>query len=169
MPKRTSTFSPGDRLGMTEKDRRPDEPPVENLFKLYVGATRRRRRKGPYIVRDQYPQIAPPSIVHRQRLPNRRAAVTFDFNVGTHQYTATAGYFIDGPLAGKLAEIFLSNSKAGSALDAAARDSAVLCSLALQHGADIETLRRALMRDSQGIASSPLGAALDLLAQGPRP
>jgi hypothetical protein len=104
----------------------------------------------------------------RRRLPNRRAAVTFAFNVGTHEYTATAGYFIDGPLAGKLAEIFLSNSKAGSTLDAAARDSAVLCSLALQHGADIETLRRALMRDSQGAASGPLGVALDLLAQEPR-
>jgi hypothetical protein len=102
----------------------------------------------------------------RQRLPNRRAAVTFDFSVGAHRYIATAGYFIDGPLAGKLAEIFLSNGHAGSDVDAAARDSAILCSLALQHGADIETLRRALLRDPQGAASSPLGVALDLITGG---
>jgi hypothetical protein len=100
----------------------------------------------------------------RARLPNRRAAVTFSFDVGQHRYNATAGYFIEGPLAGKLAEIFLSNGRAGSDVDAAARDSAILCSLCLQHGAHIETVRRALLRDAQGKASSTLGAALDLLA-----
>ena len=111
---------------------------------------------------DKYrPDTLPSS---RARLPNRRAAVTFSFDVGKHRYNATAGYFIDGPLAGKLAEIFLSNGRAGSDVDAAARDSAILCSLCLQHGAHIETLRRALLRDAQGRASSPLGAALDLLA-----
>jgi hypothetical protein len=111
---------------------------------------------------DKYRSGALPS--SRARLPNRRAAVTFSFDVGAHRYSATAGYFIDGPLAGKLAEIFLSNGRAGSDVDAAARDSAILCSLCLQHGAHIETLRRALLRDSHGRASSPLGAALDLLA-----
>jgi hypothetical protein len=34
----------------------------------------------------------------------------------------------------------------------------------LQYGADIETIRRALCRDSLGRASGPLGAALDLIA-----
>ena len=34
----------------------------------------------------------------------------------------------------------------------------------LQFGCDVEALRRALMRDSQGLASSPVGALLDLLA-----
>jgi len=66
---------------------------------------------------------------------------------------------------GGLAEIFLSNCKAGSHSDAAARDSAVVCSLALQHSVPLETIRRALLRDSRGIASSPLGAALDLLSE----
>ncbi len=45
-----------------------------------------------------------------------------------------------------------------------AQDAAVVCSLALQHGVPLETIRRALMRDSRGNASSPLGAALDLIA-----
>jgi hypothetical protein len=116
-------------------------------------------------VSDEYPHRAPPSTV-RHRLANRRSAITFDFGCGRHRYTATVAYFVDGPFAGKLAEIFLSNGRAGSDVDAAARDSAVLCSVALQHGADIDTLRRALMRDARGVASSPLGVALDLLAGG---
>jgi hypothetical protein len=90
--------------------------------------------------------------------------VTFSFEAGQHQYTASVGYFVDGPLAGKLAEIFLSNGRAGSDVDAAARDSAILCSLALQHGAGLDTVRHALLRDSHGNASSPLGTALDILA-----
>src|SRR6516225_3390965 len=57
------------------------------------------------------------------------------------------------------------NSKAGSHSDAAAKDSAVVCSLALQHGVPVETIRRALLRDARGVASSPLGDALDLLAE----
>jgi hypothetical protein len=54
--------------------------------------------------------------------------------------------------------------KAGSAADVAARDSAIVCSLALQHGADINTIRRALCRDARGQAGGALGVALDLLA-----
>jgi hypothetical protein len=40
------------------------------------------------------------------------------------------------------------------------------CSLALQFGAELETIRKALCRDGQGRASGPLGAALDILAEG---
>jgi hypothetical protein len=46
----------------------------------------------------------------------------------------------------------------------AARDSAVVCSIALQFGIPVDTIRHALLRDARGIANSPLGAALDLLA-----
>jgi hypothetical protein len=60
----------------------------------------------------------------------------------------------------------LSNSKAGSDSDSAAKDSAVVCSLALQHGVPVNVIRKALLRDSHGRASSPLGVALDLLAGG---
>ncbi len=48
----------------------------------------------------------------------------------------------------------------GSAADTAARDAAIVCSIALQFGADVETIRRALCRDRDG--SAQLGAALDL-------
>ena len=47
-----------------------------------------------------------------------------------------------------------------------ARDSAIVCSIALQFGADLEIIRKALCRDSRGHASGPLPAALDRVANG---
>jgi hypothetical protein len=96
----------------------------------------------------------------RERLPNRRASESFSFECNGLHYTATISRYADG----RLAEIFLSNCKAGSHSDAAARDSAVVCSLALQGGVPLDVIRHALLRDGRGIASSPLGQALDLLA-----
>jgi ribonucleoside-diphosphate reductase alpha chain len=96
----------------------------------------------------------------RERLPNRRLGETFELEVGGLRYTATVGRFPDG----RVGEIFLNKHRANSAADTNARDSAIVCSIALQCGADIETIRRALCRDSQGRASGPLGAALDRLA-----
>ena len=76
-------------------------------------------------------------------------------------YTATVSYFADG----QVAEIFVSNHKTGSNADCAAKDAAILASLALQFGAPLETLRNALLRDHQGHAITPVGAALDRLAE----
>ena len=97
----------------------------------------------------------------RERLSDRRACVTFPFQCNGLAYIATVSHYGDG----RLAEIFISNAKAGSHADAAAKDSAVVASIALQFGADVETLRRALLRDSQGRASGPLGVAIDLVAE----
>jgi hypothetical protein len=98
----------------------------------------------------------------RRRLPNRRSSITFDFEVSGLHYTATESRFADG----RLGEVFLSNHKSNSAADVAARDAAITCSIALQHGADVEVIRRALCRNSNGSALGPLGAALDLVAEG---
>ena len=95
----------------------------------------------------------------RKRLTNRRAAESFELQASGLPFTCTVGRFPDG----RLAEIFLTNHKAGSHADTAARDSAIVCSLALQHGADPEVIRRALCRDVDGKASGPLGVALDLI------
>jgi hypothetical protein len=97
----------------------------------------------------------------RTRLPNRRGSVSFNFQCGSFAYVATISRFDDG----RLAEIFLSNGKAGSGTDSIAKDSAVVASIALQHGVPLEVIRHALLRDSQGRASTPLGAALDIIAQ----
>jgi hypothetical protein len=93
----------------------------------------------------------------RQRLPNRRASTQVSFECNALRYIATVSFFPDG----RLAEIFLSNAKAGSHSDSAAKDSAVVCSLALQYGVPVDVIRKALLR---GNASSPLGVALDILA-----
>jgi hypothetical protein len=98
----------------------------------------------------------------RSHLPNRRQNVSFSLEAGGLRYTATIGYFADG----RIGEIFLNNHKAGSQADTNARDAAIVCSIAIQFGADIETIRKALCRDAQGRASGPLGAALDLLLGG---
>jgi hypothetical protein len=96
----------------------------------------------------------------RLRLKNRRDSETFSLECAGLRYTATVSRFADG----RLAEIFLGNHHAGSAADAAARDCAIVCSIALQFGADLETIRKALCRDARGNACAPLGAALDLIA-----
>jgi len=97
----------------------------------------------------------------RQRLPNRRFSETFNFECGPHSYVTTISYF---PGTDRLAEIFLGNGRGGSDVDTAAKDSAVVASIALQHGVPLSTIRKALLRDPRGIASSPLGVALDQIA-----
>jgi hypothetical protein len=94
----------------------------------------------------------------RQRLPNRRLSETFALSCNGLRYLATISRFPDG----RLAEIFISNAKAGSHSDAAAKDAAVVASIALQHGVPVEVIRHALLRDAQG---SPLGVSLDLIAK----
>ena len=91
----------------------------------------------------------------RNRLPDRRPAESFELEVEGIRYTATLGRFPDGTIG----ELFLSSHKTNSSADTAARDCGVALSIALQYGADLETIRRALCRDSQG----PLGAALDII------
>jgi ribonucleoside-diphosphate reductase alpha chain len=95
----------------------------------------------------------------RQRLPNRRASTVFSFECNGLNYTASASWFDDG----KLGEVFVGNHRADSHADACAKDAAILASIALQFGAPLDVLRKALLRDSQGRPSTPIGCALDLI------
>ena len=99
----------------------------------------------------------------RERLPDRRPSKSFSFELNGFRFTATVSSFADG----RIAELFLNNHKFGNQVDTNARDAAILLSFALQHGADINDIRKALCRDSKGQALSPVGAALDLLAGSP--
>ena len=87
---------------------------------------------------------------------------TFAFECNGLSYLASIARFADG----RLAEIFIPNSEAGSHRASAAKDSSVVFSIALQHSVPVEVIRKALLRDSRGIASSPLGCALDIIADG---
>jgi hypothetical protein len=97
----------------------------------------------------------------RERLPDRRANESFTFELNGLRFTATVSRFPDG----RIGELFLTNHKFGNQSDTNARDAAILLSFALQYGADLETIRRALCRDSQGRALGPIAQALDLLVQ----
>jgi hypothetical protein len=88
--------------------------------------------------------------MNRERLPNRRTSRFFEFEAMEMRFTAGVSRFPDG----RIAEVFLDNHKAGSAIGTLVRDAAIILSFALQHGADIEAIRRALGRNTAG---QPLG------------
>jgi hypothetical protein len=96
----------------------------------------------------------------RERLPNRRECESYELRHGGFDFTVAAGRYPDG----RIAEIFLSSHKPGSPIEAIARDAAVTVSIALQFGADLETIRSALTKDHDGSAATVIGAALDMLA-----
>jgi hypothetical protein len=97
----------------------------------------------------------------RRRLSDRRGSVTFTVEASGLNFTATVSQFADGTLG----EIFLQNQKADSTAGIMASDAAIAASLALQFGCPLETLRKALCRDTRGNAGSPLGVGFDLLVQ----
>src|ERR1700689_1641417 len=90
----------------------------------------------------------------REALPARRAADVVSFIHEERRWTASFGSFDDG----RLAEIFLDAPKESPLADAA-RESAILASLALQHGCEVETIKHALAARDAG----PIGAALALI------
>ena len=94
----------------------------------------------------------------RNRLPNRRSAETFMVDALGLKFFATVGR---NPSDGRALEIFLSNHRPNSMAGIMASDAAVAASLALQYGCPLDVLRKAMMRDSRGRASGPLGQALD--------
>jgi hypothetical protein len=93
----------------------------------------------------------------RNRLPDRRAAITTTFDRDGARFEMTAGFYPDG----RVGEVFLNSDRANSLLDFLMSDAAILASLALQYGAPIDEIRHALKRDVRGVAASPIGAALD--------
>jgi len=93
----------------------------------------------------------------RERLPNKRACETIAFERDGSQYQMTVGFYPDG----RPGEIFLNHDRSDSLLDVLTSDAAILASLALQYGCTLETIAHALKRDSRGVASSPIGAAVD--------
>ncbi|KRR21317.1 hypothetical protein CQ14_06620 [Bradyrhizobium lablabi] len=97
----------------------------------------------------------------RHVMPMRRRAETFGIQFCGFEYTVTVGYFETGAVG----EAFITGGKSGQAIEAIARDAAVLLSLALQFGMPLEMIRHAITRDSQGHPSSILGAVVDRLME----
>lgn len=96
----------------------------------------------------------------RERLPNRRLNETETFERDQIQITVTTGFKPDG----EIGEIFVNALPQNSMIDLILSDAAIIASLALQHGVSVRQLAHSIKRDSFGIASSPIGAALDRIA-----
>jgi hypothetical protein len=102
-------------------------------------------------------------MTERTRLPNKRASESFDLVVNDLKYTATVSCFNDG----RLAEVFITNSKSTSHSAAIARDAGILVSLCLQFGCPPETIAHALTRNTDGTAATVAGAILDVILTTP--
>jgi hypothetical protein len=90
----------------------------------------------------------------RRRLADRRLAETFELEVSGQRYTCTVGRFTDN----SIGELFLNSSKSNSTADTNARDSAIVFSFAVQHGADPERYAvpcLATARAAQPVRSPP--------------
>jgi hypothetical protein len=101
---------------------------------------------------------------NRRVLPQRRACETFDLDFGgfARAHTVTIGFYDDG----SIGEVFINGGKSGEAVEAIARDAAVILSLALQYGADLANMKNAITRNAQGEASSIIGVVIDQLSKG---
>jgi hypothetical protein len=93
----------------------------------------------------------------REWPPHRRQAATSSFEHGGVNFTMTEGCYNDG----RPCELFMNAAHANSALDAIISDAAIAVSFALQHGCNLDDIRRAMKRTGSGEPSSPIGAALD--------
>jgi hypothetical protein len=130
------------------------------VFFVFQITTTRLQPQGPLpmdISHNSESDKPPPA---RDRLPNRRSAISTSFERDGARFEMTAGYYPDG----RAGEIFLNADRANSLLDFLMSDAAILASLALQYGAPLDVIRHALKRDSRGEAASPIGAALDLVS-----
>ena len=77
-------------------------------------------------------------------------------------FAITVGYF---PGDGTPGEVFISGAKAGSDVDAATRDNAVLISLGLQHGVPLGMMQSAMTREQNGSPSTIAGKVVDMLVE----
>lgn len=96
----------------------------------------------------------------RRILPQRRSAETFQLRFWNQPVSVTVGYYDDDTPG----EIFIDAGKTGQHVQSTARDAAVVLSLALQHGATVDTIQHALTRLGDGSPASILGIVVDRLS-----
>jgi hypothetical protein len=101
----------------------------------------------------------------RETLPPRRHAVTREIrwppDRGHGQIQVSIGFYADG----RPAEVFVNGCKAGTDVQAVARDASIIMSMALQHGVPLGSVLKAISRDERGRAASLIGAVVDLIAE----
>ena len=83
----------------------------------------------------------------RRTLPQRRRLRNFRDRLrrARTRHTITLGFYDDGALG----EVFINGGRSGEVVEAIARDGAVLLSLALQYGAELDNIKSAITRDDK--------------------
>lgn len=98
----------------------------------------------------------------REKLPDRRQTETFDVvwqvREGGKPFVITIG--VGRRRTGQIIELFCTAGKSGDALESAARDCAIVTSIALQNGASLTEITAALTYETDGKPSSMAGAIL---------
>lgn len=101
----------------------------------------------------------------RTHLPLRRVSFTETISFGGEKYHVTTGLYASG----RPGEVFINRvrdkaaAKIGVQLDGVCRDSAILLSLALQHGVSLQNIRHAVTREGDGEPATIVGAIVDLI------
>src|SRR5262245_50962733 len=103
-----------------------------SLVRLEAEAWRRPARAAALV----WKEISAVTAMTRTRLPDRRAAETFDLEFAGLRYVVTIGRLPDG----RPGEVFVCNHKRGNAADVVVRDAGILISLLLQYGCGAETI-----------------------------
>ena len=96
----------------------------------------------------------------RASLSGRRSHVSFEVFHAEQHFHVSVGLYEDRGLG----EVFitpLGNAGKGSAIEALARDAAILISLGKQYGVPLETMQRAITRNEDGAPMTLVGAVLD--------
>lgn len=96
----------------------------------------------------------------REPLPQRRFAENFEVSFAGVPVSVGFGYYDDG----RVGEVFLSTRKAGSPVDIAARDTAILMSLLLQYGCSATIISRALTADASGLPEGLAGKIANMIS-----
>lgn len=97
----------------------------------------------------------------REIMGNRRRCENLEVAFAGVPVSVSFGYYDDG----RIGEVFLSTRKAGTPVDVAARDTAVLMSLLLQYGCSARIIGRALTADAQGRAEGLAGIVAKLIEE----
>lgn len=101
---------------------------------------------------------------NRERLPDRRAAFAIEYRFQNHDLIAHIGRYGDHEH-GRVGEIFITCKKTGNDMDTIVRALSTVASIAMQYGADVDTIRKALPRNPRDEPMEPLGTILDLVAK----
>lgn len=82
----------------------------------------------------------------RESMPNRRRSENTLLRLNGLEVDVQVGYYTDG----RIGEIFMTTRKGGSTMDKIIRDTALMVSIALQHGATLEELSKSACRKEDG-------------------